>query len=192
MSTRKIKYVLLLFIIVTSCDLFVTRDPEAPDKSRTNNNLAITPDILIENLRKSLLDKNPENYIQCFVDVNFLNRIYNFQPTANAAIKYPKLTNWNLDDEKKYFNEFIKSNSKKKISITFSNIEKNYNTNFWTYKIDYLIEIVDNNTKTSIIYNGTSQLELFIDSRNQWSIVEWKDFQFENKPSWSDLKGVYY
>jgi len=35
-------------------------------------------------------------------------------------------------------------------------------------------------------------LKIFLDSRNQWVIVDWQDIKKENLLCWSDLKGRTY
>ena len=67
------KYIFLLFfpIFIFGCDLFSVRDAEAPNQPRSNYQLAVTPDILIENLQNSLKDKSMENYIASFANSSF-------------------------------------------------------------------------------------------------------------------------
>lgn len=184
-------FLVLIIFFTISCDLVNTREPEAPLKARTSNPVPVTPDILFENLKKSVSDIHYDNYVQCFADQTISNKKFLFIAATGASAVYNKLLQWSLEEEKSYFYNFSKSSEKKNISVYFTNVEKNNNTQDWTYKFNYKIVITDNQTKQINEYQGFSQLELIVDSRNQWIISEWRDYQMEKKKSWSDLKGEY-
>ncbi len=189
------KNVILLIIVVFlfSCEIFETRDPESPDGNKSNYTAAVSPEILFQNLKNSFVDKNVENYLKSFVDVNYLNYEFKFIPTSTAINALPIVSEWTLESEKRYFFNFVKINEKNKLTLKLENEKWNSNTpDSRTYVYDYIIENRTPQNELIEIFEGSSQFEIKLDSRNEWVIVTWLDFQSENKISWSELKGGYY
>ncbi|MDP3582568.1 MAG: hypothetical protein Q8S39_11595, partial [Ignavibacteria bacterium] len=55
--------ILILLVILTSCDMFSTREPELPTTSSSTQVPATTPDILFSNFKSSIEEKIIDNYI---------------------------------------------------------------------------------------------------------------------------------
>jgi hypothetical protein len=186
------KRLILLIIIfaLTSCDLFTTRTPENPTTSATTTIPATTPAILFSNFKSSIEDKVLDNYMACFVDSAFLKSKYRFIASSGSGSSYSVLNSWSLEAEKQYFRN-MKAIASEGSSITL-NLSNQINTQFGdsaVYQFDYTLSLLSADKNITGDYQGTSQFKIFLDSRNQWVIVQWEDSRKKNEPSWSDLKG---
>lgn len=182
---------LILLLLVSSCDIFTTRNPEEPNKPSSNYLAATSPEILFQNFKSSLEEKIVENYISCFVDTSFLKKKFNFIPAVGSVAQYPIFNNWSINEEKQYFNNLKAILSQgKNIELIYENTLVNLLGNdSAVYYIDYNLSINSNNKLIGGVYKGTAQFKIFVDSRKQWVIVEWQDIKKENYLCWSDLKG---
>ncbi|PKL83298.1 MAG: hypothetical protein CVV24_05595 [Ignavibacteriae bacterium HGW-Ignavibacteriae-3] len=185
--------VALLVLLVASCDLLTTRNPEQPVTLANANIPATTPDILFDNLKSALEEKVVENYMVCFVDTAFSKKKYRFIPSSGSSSQFPVLNSWNLESERQYFkNQKTVSKAGKSIAFGLSN---KLNTQFGDsaiYQFDYNLSIAANDLSISGEYIGTIQFKIALDSRNQWVITEIDDYKKSSFPSWSELKGRLY
>lgn len=189
MSKMK-RLTLILILLLVSCDLLETRNPEEPKISRSSYKTPITPEILFENLINSFSQKNNESYKSCFVDQTFFDKPFKFIPSSAAAASDPALLNWDIEKEMQYFFNLTKGGESDNFSLKLNNEVWNTVNEKRVYKYDYEISVITSSGSNK--YFGTTQFEIYLDSRNQWTIVEWLDIQIEDKPTWSDLKGAYY
>lgn len=182
-----------LIVIVNSCDLFTTREPESPENPSNNLIPATTPEILFSNLKSSIESKVLEYYLSCFIDQTYLNKDYLFIASGSALTQYPVLSSWDLNSERQYFNNLSANLGEgSNITITFSEQTNNPQGDSSIYSLDYSMNIVSSNTTIAGDYKGSALFKIFLDSRNQWVIVEWQDIKKENFFCWSDLKGKVY
>ncbi len=189
----KIVVSLILMVVINSCDLFTTRDPESPENPSNNLIPATTPEILFSNLKSSIESKVLEYYLSCFVDQTYLSKDFVFIASGSALTQYPVLSFWNLNSERQYFNNLIANLLEgSNITITYFDQTNNPQGDSAIYSLDYSINIVSTNTTLAGDYKGSAQFKIFLDSRNQWVIVEWQDIKKENYSCWSDLKGKVY
>ncbi|MEW6195110.1 MAG: hypothetical protein AB1521_08150 [Bacteroidota bacterium] len=189
----KIIISVFLIVIVNSCDLFTTREPESPENPSNNLIPATTPEILFSNLESSIESKVLEYYLSCFIDQTYLNKDYLFIASGSALTQYPVLSSWDLNSERQYFNNLSANLGEgSNITITFSEQTNNPQGDSSIYSLDYSMNIVSTNTTIAGDYKGSALFKIFLDSRNQWVIVEWQDIKKENFSCWSDLKGKVY
>ena len=87
------KICLILIVLLCGCSLTETREPEDPQAPRSDFIAATTPEILFNNLIKSLEEKITENYLSSFVDTSFLKVQYNFIPSASSLTQFSDLAN---------------------------------------------------------------------------------------------------
>ncbi|MDQ7816794.1 MAG: hypothetical protein RDU14_07170 [Melioribacteraceae bacterium] len=190
---KNILYITFLSAILISCDLLTTRDPEDPDKLGSSNIPATSPQVLLQNLKSSMEEKILENYLACLVDSSFLKKKFQFVPATGSVTQYPVLNIWDLSSERQYFNN-LKSNLSQgaNISLQFINAVNTPLGDSAIYSLDYTLQITSNNLTFAGQYSGSALLKIFLDSRNQWVIVDWQDIKKENLLCWSDLKGRTY
>jgi hypothetical protein len=186
-------YITLISLFLVSCDLLNTRDPEDPDKLGSSNIPATSPQVLLQNLKSSMEEKITENYLACLVDSSFLRKKFQFIPATGSITQYPVLNVWNLSSERQYFNN-LKANLSQgaNISLKFNNEVNTPLGDSAIYSFDYILQISSNNLTFAGQYSGSALLKIFLDSRNQWVIVDWQDIKKDNFLCWSDLKGRTY
>lgn len=191
------KYLLIyLFFGLYGCGLFTTREAEDPDQSRSNFQPAYDKEQVIKNFSNSLIDKNVENYLLCFVDTLFTDRSYKFLASSEAISLYQIFTqDWSINEEKRYLTSvFNKIPSGRNISLTLSN--ENYSSlgpDSIIYSASYFLSLpLQSGSSIPGSYAGNLQFNMLRDSRSRWVIYLWKDIKGESLPSWSELKGSLY
>lgn len=182
-------------ILISSCDLFTTRDAEPPQQPRSDYQTAFTPEILISNFINSLKDKDIENYLSSLSDSSFTNKIFSFSPSSEALSQFPALgDNWNKKNESQYLNNLkIKIPDELPITLILSNSSSSVHGDSITYVASYSLNVPLNETTIPTNYQGELIFELVRDLvRSVWSIYFWQDIKRSDSPSWSELKGRFY
>ncbi len=191
---KKLGISFILCFIITSCDIFNTRDAERPTQPRSDFQPAATVDQLIQNLVSALKDKDVTNYLNCLSDSSFTDKIFHFSPSSEAASTYPTLIDWNRRNEEQYFtNMSIKVSDNSQIVLTLNESSRNNFGDSTFYTASYILDVpfVNSNSEiTPITYEGTLTFKMVRDSRSVWSIYFWQDNKNTTTSlSWSDLKG---
>lgn len=184
------------FFLITSCDLFTTRDAQKPDQSRSNFEPPVQAEIVISNLISSLSDKNVQNYIACFVDTIFAYKSFTFSASSEAFLLYQVfLQGWGLNEEKRYFSSVINA-VPADFPISLSLSDESYSSlggDSLIYTATYNLNLpVATGNPNPPNYAGSLQFNMLRDSRSQWAIYFWKDTKGSTLPSWSELKGSFY
>jgi hypothetical protein len=184
----KLSIILLLALLIWGCDIFETRDPEQPDRSRSNYETPSEPQILIQNLKNSFSDKNADNYRKNFASgPPLVNKTFFFLPTSEALSSNSSLwASWNVESEFLYFKNLI-TRTPEELPITLSLFSENYSPfgDSTIYTAEYSIN-VPNLSGTSDIYKGNLKFSMITDNQAAWVIYYWEDIS--NEISWSDLK----
>ena len=185
--------IIATLLFLTSCDVFETRNAEAPDQSRSNYQPASEPEIVIQNLINAFADKNGDNYLKSFSEGAFSNKIFTFLPSSSALSRFQNVwPNWNRDAELQYFNNMKTSvPDELPVTLTFSNSSTSVFGDSLKYTAQYFLN-VPQRTTDPLIFEGNVEFNMERDSRSVWVIYLWKDNAIEDKPSWSDLKGSVY
>lgn len=193
---NRIIFVFFILLTLTACDLFTTRIGEKPNQTKSNFHPPVTKEIVIENLKNSLADKNVQNYIACFVDTIFSDQSYNFSASSEALSLYQIFTQgWGLNEERHYFSAVInRVPTDFPISLTLSNENyTNLSGDSLVYSATYFLNLpVSSGDPVPQNYSGNLQFNMLRDSRQEWVIYFWKDTKSEALPSWSELKGRFY
>jgi len=183
-----LRILLLSAVFIWGCDIFETRDPEQPDRSRSNYETPSEPQILIQNLKNSFSDKNADNYKKNFaLGSPYVNRNFFYLPTSQALSSDPNLwANWSVDNEFLYFKNLI-TRTAEELPITLSLFSENYSPfgDSTIYTAEYSINI-PNLSGSPNIYKGNLKFSMITDNQAAWVIYYWEDIS--NEISWSDLK----
>lgn len=184
----KLSILFLSAILIWGCDIFETRDPEQPDRSRSNYETPSEPQILIQNLKNSFSDKNADNYRKNFASgPPLVNKTFFFLPTSEALSSNSNLwASWNVESEFLYFKN-LTTRTPEELPITLSLFSENYSPfgDSTIYTAEYSIN-VPNLSGTSDIYRGNLKFSMITDNQAAWVIYYWEDIS--NDSSWSDLK----
>ncbi len=183
------KYTIIFLVLLFSCDLLDTRDPEPPDMGGETIVAPKEEHILFSNLIYSFREKNLEYYISCFVDASFSDKQFKFIPSTGSI----SAQSWDMESERTYFNNLrVIPGEGIPITLTLSNEIRNPLGDSAVYQYDYSLIVPVYGQQESNTYKGTAIFRIYKDSRQQWAIGEWEDIKLDNFMSWSDLKGRYY
>jgi len=186
-----VKIFFLSALLIYGCDIFETRGPEQPDRSRSNYETPSEPQIVIQNLKNSFSDKNADNYKRNFASgPPLVNRTFFFLPTSEALSSNSNLwANWTVNDEFLYFKN-LTTRTPEELPITLSLFSENYSPlgDSTIYTAEYSIN-VPNLSGAPNIYEGSLKFSLITDNQSAWVIYYWEDIS--NDSSWSDLKVEY-
>jgi hypothetical protein len=186
--------VIFFLLLMGGCDLFNARDAEIPSQSRSNYQIAVTPDIVIMNLVYSLKDMNKQNYLSCFSDISFSGKSFLFYPSSEAASLYPSFASpWDKNNEGSYFNNLIPSIPKGlPVTLDLTNPSSSIQGDSLIYTASYSLAVPFTDSSIPSLYKGDLKFYMILDSRNVWSIYLWQDIKSTQFPSWSELKGRLY
>ena len=186
--------VILFLLLLGGCDLFQTRDAQKPDQPRSNYQIAVTPDLLIQNLVNSLKDVNLQNYLSCFSDTSFSGKSYLFYPSSGAASLYPSFaSSWDKKNESAYFTNLIsRIPSGVQVTLVITNSNSSPQGDSIIYSASYTLNVPFTDSSIPSLYQGDLKFSMIRDSRLVWSIYLWLDIKSTQSPSWSELKGRLY
>ena len=188
-------YSILLLIILVGCDIFSTRDPELPNETKSSYVSATQKEIVIQNLINAFAEKNADDYLKSFSNLDFVNRPFQFNPSSTALTTYQNIwVDWNLSSEVQSFNNMkTLVPDESLVSLTLSSSPGSFSLfgDSWKYSSEYLLNVPTRDGDT-LNFQGNVEFSMIPDSRSIFVIYFWKDNGFGDNPSWSDLKGSLY
>lgn len=189
--------IILLPLMLTSCDLFSTRNPEQPDTAGTGYIPPTSYDLVIENLKNSIKERNLNNYLLCLSDSSFTG-ISQFEYIADPQISSQFqgiFSEWNTNSEEKYFSSMVSSILEEtKPILNFTDGKYQNFIDSIIFNGTYFLSINFSDEQSEKNYNGTTRIVLKRSSTGFWYITSWYDFQANdnNLFTWSYLKSKYY
>jgi hypothetical protein len=190
---KKFSYIFLILISFQGCGLFDTRSVEPPSESRSTFTQPTTPDIVLENLKYAIAEKNLDNYMRCLVDTNFSPRRFKYFPDAVSQSQYPVFAGWNVNSEKAYYSNLISFTNPAASSNLFSD-NVTFNTFIDSAIVDYDYILIFNHSRQTVAIQTKGKLRFILgtDSRGLWSIHSWYDFIDDNNDTtWSVLRANF-
>jgi hypothetical protein len=195
MQSVRLKKLIYIFVAVSLAHGFYScalRDAESPVTSRTTFIPPTSPDLVIVNLTFSIIEKDINNYMQCFTDSNYSVRKYSYVPDVASGIQYPIFRFWTLTNEKNYFQGMLAMTSNDATSNLF--LSNGIMTSFSDtafYDADYLLRVDHQKVTVPKTLKGKLRFFLSSDTRNLWAIHRWIDIQTNNDTTWSVLKANF-
>jgi hypothetical protein len=172
MEYKKIKPILFLAFLLSSCNLFNPREAEQPWDEESRWEAPINPSIAVLNLKNAFEDRNIVNYTTS-ISSDF---IFFGDPADSPFVPPGSFIDWNSDVEvevaTKIFNTFGVA-----IEVYFEDsLKDSTGTEATFYEVYNLnLESLD----STLTATGIAQFKLQLDSENLWSIVEWRDFKLD-------------
>lgn len=194
MGLRCAAIVSAAMITILGCDIFETREPESPTQMSSNFRPPTQPEIVLENLRSAISERNTENYLRSFVDSAFSTRRFEFIPTQEAQSQYfTVFSSWSLESEREYFENLRSQTLPSAFSTLILNEERfeSLQSDSAVYNANYRVVFQHNRSDTPTEAKGNLLIYLSTDSRNNWVIHRWVDFKTGLDFSWSELKGRF-
>ncbi|NUN69579.1 MAG: hypothetical protein HUU02_07690 [Bacteroidetes bacterium] len=192
-----LRYIALCSLLLLSCNLFDTRDPENPVTDNQTLPTPFTADILFSNFRTSVGQMNIAEYEKLFSDTAAHPQLFRYVPHQSAAARYASVfSGWNRTMEHEYFRKVISSvgtASSVQFQVTSAPQIVTFQSDSAVYTFDYLLFIPHTRTDVALQqFAGRAEIAMAPD-RNPpvWRIYRWTDFETRKDSSWSELKGQF-
>lgn len=190
---KKISILVLFSLVFGGCGLFGLREVETPTEPRSNFTPPTTPDLVMVNLQNAITDKDINNYLQCIVDTSLTSRKFTYSADISSQIQYPVFKNWNIGNEKTYYNNLLSLTNVQNTSLLFyTNVNTLNYSDSAIYDMDYLIRFDHQKTSVAKTLSGKLRFVMVVNSKNLWAISSWIDFKsVESDTTWSVLKANF-
>ncbi len=191
-------YILLagMCTLVAACGLFKTRDPQMPTEQSTVNTPATSPEILLDNLKSAVEQKNVQEYEKVFSDSVNGARTFSFLPTQGAAVRYPAVfQHWTKDSEREYFRKAVAgSDAASTPLLLFVNQQPTvrYRSDSAVIETDYSLLFNHGDQTLTTLFKGHSFFFMAPDpASGTWYLYRWEDLETSKDSSWSEFKGHF-
>lgn len=172
---------------LTSCSIFDTRTPEAPDVDGSQFIQPDTPEQVISNLEQAVEQKSAQNYRRS------LSPDFSFTPTATAFARSSIWLSWGSTEEEQYFTTMLAATPEAAISglelndRTFSVVDET------TSRLDatYILRVGHNRQDAPSEVQGRLVWEFEKREDGLWYLGGWIDQEISGQTSWSDLKEAF-
>ncbi|MEM0996600.1 MAG: hypothetical protein AAGN35_05960 [Bacteroidota bacterium] len=187
---RHLGFILLLVIGTLGLGACLnTRDVEPPVQANSDWISPTDYTILLDNLQRSVGQRNVQNYLRCFQQDAFVFQAATPVFTGNEII----WGDWSWQDEQAWFN-----NVRQNLGLTSGNTLLLNEVDLQSFSSDSLryigeYDLTMNHTDTSLTVRFVGQLEFLckVNSFNEWEISRWIDYETRIDSSWSRLKLSY-
>jgi hypothetical protein len=192
-----IRHILVLSILLLSCNLFDTRDPENPVSENETLPTAFTKEALFSNFKSSIELKNISEYEKLFADSSSHPHRFTFIPNQSSGARYAAIfSGWDKGKELKYLENAITAvgaSSSIQFQVTSAPQIITFQADSAQYIFDYLLFVPHTRTDVnSQQFAGRCELTMAPDRNNPvWRIYRWVDFETKKDSSWSELKGQF-
>jgi len=182
--------IVVLCLLVTSCNLFETRDPDEP--GTTTVPVFIQPDRpqdVIQNLQNAVRTINLDNYRRCLEP-----EMFSYQPSSVAQSSNPDLwLGWGFAEEEAYFNNMraeaeglsgheLRLENRRSVQISPDQEQ---------FDAEYRITVQHNRQGLPGEARGVLRLILVRDESGSWSIAAWSDAAEGSDFTWSDFRAAF-
>ncbi|MBI3006574.1 MAG: hypothetical protein HYY49_14355 [Ignavibacteriales bacterium] len=193
--TKALTFWLLAVVLLTSCDVFLTRDPDPPSESSSSYIPPVIDSLVFVNLANALRETNTLNYLRTFADSSSSGRNFRFEPSTQALSRYGGVfSSWTKHSEQQYF-----ENMKSKLQTGSAPIlefltltPQSRQSDSSQYNATYRLTTQHSQANVAKQVRGQSQFFLMTDRSKNWVIWRWVDIaQSSADSTWSDLKGGF-
>jgi hypothetical protein len=193
--SRNIAILCSLLVLLSCTNPFATRDPEPPadNTSSAHFDQPFSPEVVLENLRYAIVEKNLTNYMRCFIDTSIVRNVnYHFIPEPSADAE--KFISWGLMDEETYLRTVFFTAGQIQAdqfgSVVFNTITSSIDS-VQSDLFEYALQVSGGDSLE--IYTGRMRLRLIKNDNALWGIYRWEDYPPESGGSatWSQMKARY-
>jgi hypothetical protein len=196
LSLRRSILLAIIFSFLCACENpFITRTPEPPAGLGSLWIPPFSAEIVIENLRNAISDRNGENYVRCFSDSSRVSRRFQFIPEITVANNNPgAFVNWSLAQERDYFSQLraaVPGDSICSLRLDSLQISLFGDSAQFRYAYDLTARHRRQTAGVPGRVQGELRFSLLKDSFGEWSIQRWVDFATGPAQTWSALKVAF-
>ncbi len=187
----------VLYFFLLACENpFATRTPEAPEGRGSSRWIPpFAAELVVENLRNAIADRNVENYVRCFVDSSRTGRHLQFFPETAVANNNPGIfLDWGPAQERDYFSQLRAATPGDSIcTLQLDSLQTILFSDSAQFFYEY--DLIARHRRQSAGVPGRVQGELRFwlikDSFGEWAIQRWADFATKPAQTWSALKVAF-
>lgn len=192
----KLPTLLAFSTMLFSCENpFATRAPEPPKNTGSRFVPPFSAEIVLENLRNAINDRNVENYLRCFVDSTRAGERFQFEPDAAVNNQYPEVfRQWGLAQERDYFSQLraaLPSDSLR--SLRLDSLQTIIFSDSAQFVRAYELNVRHRQQSSGVPGQVRGELRFWLNKNpfGEWSIYRWADFATGQSPTWSALKVAF-
>lgn len=177
--------VLFLLCVALGWSCFEIRPVEPPSSSSSDWVSPTDYNILLDNLKQAVAEGNPQNYLRCFDQENFV-----FSPAGILFNNNETVwLNWSLLDEQAYLDNMLAEfgPSGNSLSILEADLQ-DVAADSMRYVGEYTLRINHQDTTLTTLFKGQLQFLIRLNAFNEWEIEKWADIETHPDSSWSLLK----
>jgi len=182
--------------MLLSCENpFATREPEAPKNSGSRYIPPFAAEIVLENMRNAISDRNVENYLRCFTDSTRTGERFRYEPDAAASNQYPGVfSQWGLSQERDYFSQLraaLPTDSLR--SLRLDSLQTIAFSDSAQFVRAYELNVRHKQQSAGVPGQVRGELRFWLrkDQFGEWSIYRWADFATGQAQTWSALKAAF-
>lgn len=184
-------FCLVCVVLIARC---TTRTPEEPTGNRGTYEPPTSPQIVIENFRNAVIEKNTQNFMLCLADPSRSRAPYVFEPSAEAGARFQAIfQSWSITKEQQAFLSIIaRLPTDVALGLEFTNSTVAFSSP------DSLVWVGDYRLATKLdlagipnVLTGTMVLSIRPETSGLWSITRWSDARRTGdtlESTWSILK----
>lgn len=172
-----------------------TRTPADPVGNRGTFTPPTSPQIVLENWRNAIAEKNTENYMLCLAEPSTRSTYdFQFEASAEARARFQALFDgWDISRERQSFLSMIsRLATEERPVLSLINTDVNFSSPDSTvYVTDYELIVDHDISSIPTTLRGTMVLSVTPERSGQWSISRWTDAKQttdSTESTWSLLK----
>ena len=183
------------FCFVTVLWGCATRTPEEPSGNRGTYEPPTSPNIVIENLRNAVIEKNMQNFMLCLADPSRSPFSYTYEPSAEAGARYQAVfMNWSVTKERQAFLSMTsRIAADQQPQLLFSNSQVAFSSpDSLVWVAEYVLTAQLGLTSLPSTLSGIIALTICPEQSGLWSIARWSDARRPSdttEATWSLLRG---
>ena len=180
---------------LAGCDLFGPRDPEPPIDEGSGFEVPTAPNILLDNLRRSITEANAIDYRRNFSDGTAGLPSFRFTPASDGASIDPGLfANWTVAEEEEYirdlFSELVEGGIASLV-LTPPDVSEAALGDSLLYAADYALNVPHTRSGVEREAFGRFVVTMKLSERNEWYITAWQDIALDDRSTWSVIKARF-
>ena len=189
--------ILLLSLLLISCDLFSTRVPDEPeDSSASEWQFPYSPRIVVKNLEIAVGRRSIVDYMRSFSDTSEAEMSFQFEADSETQLRYPGLfDNWGSDNERSHVQALFSPanlplDSLAELAVQLESDPVLTGDSAEIYA-DYEMHIGHLNESAPRQMEGQLYFVLKRAVDGGWYLVFWRDVRLTGHDCWSDLKAEF-
>ena len=182
--------------LITSCDLFSTRDPETPTGSTSGGRqFPRDPQTVIDNLIDAVERRSSVDYMHTFNADAGDSVIFEFIPDPESVHNFPgRFDDWSLKQESRFAETLFAVATLPLDSLITMEITIDRETvigDSAETSAQYILHIGHLRDGAPRQMSGRMELKLFKGTGGGWIVQRWTDSRLAGSSCWSDLKGHF-